>query len=566
MIAIMGPSGCGKTTLLNHLAFRNSSGKAQSQTRICVDETPITPQQAKSSLRYVESDDVLIGSLTVRETLTYTARFSLPDRATKQDRQDCVERLLRMFGLEQQADTIVGTIARKCISTGQKRRLSIASQMAFAPDILLLDEPTSGLDSAASFGVMSYIRDLAKSQNLIVVCSVHQPSTTTFELFDKLLLLSEGKTCYFGAVDHVRPYFDDLGYKMGLYINPAEFVLDLVNVEFAREKDRACDTLVKIQEAWAQRERERISTSDEKGVAPLSLSPTYSIRTVQLRVAFRKVLAVLHRSWIKSHRDILVYWVRFGMYMGLSIMMGTVWLRLSPSQSNIQAYANCILFGSAFMSFMAVVYVPAFVEDRLVYIKDRDNGMYGSGAFMIANFIVGLPYLFLVALCTSAFTYWMVNFRPAGDAFMMWTLWMYLNLLAAESLVVFIASLVPNFVGALALGAMTNGIWMACNGFMVAPNRLNPFWHYVFYYINYQAYVFRGLITNEFAYRSYDCNAECYCQFNTVLANQCQIQGSGILQQQYEFEGGSQELWIGITIGIIAALRLFGWVAMEFRR
>jgi ABC-type multidrug transport system ATPase subunit len=458
MIAIMGPSGCGKTTLLNHLAFRIVSSEAQSQTRICIDEIPTTPQHAKSRLRYVESEDILIGSLTVRETLNFAARFSLPDRASRRDRQECVDRLLQTFGLEEQADTIVGTLAQKGVSTGQKRRLSVASQMAFAPDILLLDEPTSGLDSAASFGVMSYIRDLAKSQNTIVICSIHQPSTTTFELFDKLLLLSEGKTCYFGEVDNVRPHFDGLGYKMDLYINPAEFILDLVHVEFAREKGRACDALTKIQEAWAQLERDRLSMGDAKSIAPVSISPTTPVHVIQPRIGIRKVLAVLNRSWIKSYRDILVYWVRFGMYMGLSIMMGTVWLRLSPAQSDIQAYANCILFGSTFMSFMAVVYVPAFVEDRLVYIKDRDNGMYGSGTFMLANFIIGLPYLFLIALRTSTFTYWMVNFRSAGDAFMVWTLWMYLNLLAAESLVVFIASLVPNFVGALALGAMTNGI------------------------------------------------------------------------------------------------------------
>jgi hypothetical protein len=438
--------------------------------------------------------------------------------------------------------------------------------MAFAPDILLLDEPTSGLDSAASLGVMSYIRDLAKSENIIVVCSIHQPSTTTFELFDKLLLLSEGKTCYFGTVDDVRPYFDNLGFKMNLYINPAEFVLDLVNVEFAMDKIRAHNSLAQIQEAWAERERKQISSGDLKATAPISLSTMIPSHVVHSRIGLRRILAVLHRSWIKSYRDILVYGVRFGMYMGLSIMMGTVWLRLSPQQSDIQAFANCILFGSAFMSFMAVVYVPAFVEDRAVYIKDRDNGIYGSGAFMFANFVVGLPYLFLIALCTSAFTYWMVNFRPAGDAFMIWTLWMYLNLLAAESLVVFIVSLVPNFVGALALGAMANGIWMACNGFMVAPTRLNPFYHYVFYFINYQAYVFRGLLTNEFAYRNYECNSECYCQYNTALSGQCQIQGLGVLQQQYGFEGGSQGLWIGITIGIIAALRLFGWIAMGFRR
>lgn len=45
------------------------------------------------------------------------------------------------------------------------------------------------------------------------------------------------------------------------------------------------------------------------------------------------------------------------------------------------------------MSFMAVAYVPAFLEDRATFIKERANGLYGATAFMVANFLIGLPYL-----------------------------------------------------------------------------------------------------------------------------------------------------------------------------
>lgn len=98
------------------------------------------------------------------------------------------------------------------------------------------------------------------------------------------------------------------------------------------------------------------------------------------------------------------------MYMGLAIMMGTVWLRLSPNQEHIQPFVNAIVspsslarlkqkadilqfFGSAFMSFMAVAYVPAFLEDRATFVKERANGLYGPTAFLVANFLIGLPYL-----------------------------------------------------------------------------------------------------------------------------------------------------------------------------
>jgi ABC-type multidrug transport system ATPase subunit len=121
-----------------------------------------------------------------------------------------VSHLLQAFGLVHQANTIIGTLVKKGISTGQKRRTSVAAQLISAPKILFLDEPTSGLDSEASFNVMSFIRDVVKANNLIVVTSIHQPSTTTFELFDKLLLLSGGQTCYLGDAKQIKPYLTAL--------------------------------------------------------------------------------------------------------------------------------------------------------------------------------------------------------------------------------------------------------------------------------------------------------------------------------------------------------------------
>jgi len=123
--------------------------------------------------------------------------------------------------------------------------------------------------------------------------------------------------------------------------------------------------------------------------------------------ALSTLLPLVHRSFIKSHRDIVAYGIRIAMYLGLAIMMGTVWLRLSPTQSNIQAFTNAIFFGGAFMSFMAVAYIPAYLEDLAIYSKERANGLYGPTAFMLANFIVGIPYLFLITVLFSVVSYWL---------------------------------------------------------------------------------------------------------------------------------------------------------------
>ena len=560
----MGPSGCGKTTLLNVLAHRQASANAQVSSTVLINDQKPSLSDFRRLSAYVECEDALIGALTVKETLYFAAQLSLSGSISAAERIRRVNHLLQEFGLVREANTIIGTPVKKGISTGQKRRTSVAAQLISAPKILFLDEPTSGLDSEASFNVMSFIRDVVKANKLIVITSIHQPSTTTFELFDKLLLLSGGKTCYLGDTRQVKPYFDGIGYVMPNLTNPADFMLSLTNVDFERDADAARLRISKIQDSWNSSPR----PSDEKSVATdISLiSETGSTTQKPNGNSIPKtILILLQRSWIKSRRDILVYGIRFFMYLGLAILMGTVWLRLKPIDYNMQPFANCVLFGSAFMSFMAVVYVPAFIEDLMVFRKDRANGLYGTTPFMISNFLIGLPWLFIITFVSSTFVYWMVGFRPDGTAFMVWVLWMFLNLVAAESLVVLMSALFPNFVGALALTAMVNGLWMACNGFMVPHIRLNVFYRYVFYYINYQAYVFRGLITNEFAHRVYRCGYNCYCMYDTDLKDQCLVDGPGVMAS-YGFKVQGQGRWFGIMIGIIVGMRLIGWTIMVWKK
>lgn len=81
---------------------------------------------------------------------------------SKAERKSRIEGLLSAFGLQNQADTLIGTPIRKGVSGGQKRRVSVASQLITSPSILFLDEPTSGLDSAASYEVMNFVKDVAR--------------------------------------------------------------------------------------------------------------------------------------------------------------------------------------------------------------------------------------------------------------------------------------------------------------------------------------------------------------------------------------------------------------------
>ncbi|KAB8264376.1 P-loop containing nucleoside triphosphate hydrolase protein [Aspergillus pseudonomiae] len=560
LIALMGPSGCGKTTLLNVLARRTASAGAKNTGECYVNGAKLDNGTFNRITSYVEQEDALIGSLTVRETLKFAADLSLPGSVTRSQRAERIQTLLSAFGIQNQASTLVGTPIRKGISGGQKRRVSVASQLITCPKILFLDEPTSGLDSTASYEVISYVKKLAVANNLIIIASIHQPSTTTFQLFDNLLLLSGGKTCYFGPISEVPSYFNNIGCPIPSNTNPAEYLLDAVSSDFTVHEDQ----VGKIQTAWAQ-SAEYAALSKQPQSANEKNGNIMNIDELSRPGIPRITMSLLHRLFIKSYRDVVAYGIRIVMYLGLAIMMGTVWLRLHTSQEYIQPFINAIFFGSAFMSFMAVAYVPSFLEDRATFTKERANGLYGALPFVISNFIIGLPYLFIISVLFSIVSYWLSNFRPTGAAFFTWVMWLFLDLVAAESLVVFVTAIFPNFVISLALVAFANGLWMSVGGFLVSPTILNPFWKYVFHYIDYQAYVFQGMMVNEFSERTYSCGSGCQCMYQTDLADQCMIRGTGVLKE-YGYATGRTGKWVGILIGIIAVYRLFGYIALVLRR
>ena len=355
-------------------------------------------------------------------------------------------------------------------------------------------------------------------------------------------------------------------------INPAEYLLDLINTDFIRPGDDSKARETAIHTAWtASPTSSTLKASIESTISSSTTSSNYPHSQIDPKNQNPLLvpLALLHRSWIKSYRDVVAYGIRIVMYLGLAILMGTVFLRLGTTQTDIQPFINAIFFGGAFMSFMAVAYVPSFLEDRATFAKERANGLCGPLAFTVANFLIGLPYLFLIAVLFSVVEYWLTNFYPTAHAFWKWVLWLFLDLIAAESLVVLVSSVFPVFVVALAVTAFANGLWMCVDGFLVPMTTLNVFWKYVFHYIDYQSYVFQGMMVNEFKDRVYDCagNAQggYHCMYESDLASVGKIRGTAVLEA-FNYHTGLEGTWIGIMIGIIAGYRILGWLVLVLKK
>lgn len=189
-MAIMGASGAGKTSCLDILAGKTKRGNVIGE--IFINGEVPTRKQFKRISGYVDQEDTLMGTLTVYETLLYSAMLRLPRNMSRADKERRVRETMMELGIEHIADTMIGVPGRRGISGGEKRRVSIAMEVVTSPSILFLDEPTSGLDSFNALSVVQSLVTLAKKYNRTIIMTIHQPRSNIFAMFDRLLLLAEG--------------------------------------------------------------------------------------------------------------------------------------------------------------------------------------------------------------------------------------------------------------------------------------------------------------------------------------------------------------------------------------
>ncbi|KAL7148580.1 hypothetical protein ABFS83_06G188300 [Erythranthe nasuta] len=224
--ALMGPSGAGKTTLLSALAGKTVGCLISGL--ILINGKVESVRSYKKIVGFVPQDDVVHGNLTVEENIWFSANCRLSADLPKADKVLVVERVIESLGLQPVRDSLVGTIEKRGISGGQRKRVNVGLELVMEPSLLFLDEPTSGLDSSSSQLLLRALkREAVEGVNICMV--VHQPSYALFQTFDDLILLAKGGlTAYHGEVRDVEDYFAHLGINVPERINPPDYFIDVL--------------------------------------------------------------------------------------------------------------------------------------------------------------------------------------------------------------------------------------------------------------------------------------------------------------------------------------------------
>uniref|UniRef100_A0A8D3BX85 ABC transporter domain-containing protein n=1 Tax=Scophthalmus maximus TaxID=52904 RepID=A0A8D3BX85_SCOMX len=231
MNAIMGATGSGKTSLLDVIAGRKDPAGLR-QGSVLVDGKTVTSELRLSSA-YVVQDDILMGTLSVRENLLFSANLRLdPKRHSGADKHSRVDAIIQDLGLADCAKTKIGTEFIRGVSGGERKRCSIGMELITSPALLFLDEPTTGLDSNTANCIISLLHKLSR-RGKTVIFSIHQPRYSIFKQFDHLTLMHKGEVVYAGAADHALGYFTDLDNQItSLGHRSGAFFFLIINMVF----------------------------------------------------------------------------------------------------------------------------------------------------------------------------------------------------------------------------------------------------------------------------------------------------------------------------------------------
>ncbi|KAJ0079524.1 hypothetical protein Patl1_23908 [Pistacia atlantica] len=528
--------GCGKTTLLKALSGNlDKSLKATgeiSYNGYRLDE--FVPQKTSA---YISQEDLHIAEMTVRETLDFSAqcqgigsRADIMMEVSKREKEagivpdpdidtymkaisvEGIDRtlqtdyVLKILGLDVCADTMVGDVMRRGISGGQKKRLTTAEMIVGPTKVLMMDEISNGLDSSTAYQIVACLQQMVHIIDATALISLLQPAPETFELFDDIILMAEGKIVYQGPRDQIVEFFEDCGFRCPERKGVADFLQEVISRKdqeqyWYRTEDHynyvSVDMLCrKFEESsLGKKLQEDLSMAFDKSKShkdALSFY-MYSISKWQL---FK---ACMSREFLLMKRNSFIYVFKIVQILIIATITMTVFIR---TRMDIDVFYASYYMGALFFGLL-IFLVNGFPELTLitarlpVFFKQKELGFYPAWAYAIPTAILKIPISVIESLVWTCLTYCVIGYTPEVSRFFRHLIVLFAVHLASISLFRCLASVCQTLSAAMTAGGFAMLFILIFGGYIIKHPSM-PGWLKWGFWVSPLTYGEIGLSGNEF--------------------------------------------------------------------
>ncbi|EED13247.1 ABC multidrug transporter, putative [Talaromyces stipitatus ATCC 10500] len=514
LTALMGVTGAGKTSLLDVLANRVTIGVVTGQ--MLVDGCP-RDSSFQRKTGYVQQQDLHLETSTVREALRFSALLRQPASVPKEEKYAYVEEVIKMLGMDEYAEAVVGVLGEG-LNVEQRKRLTIGVEIAAKPDLLLFfDEPTSGLDSQTAWSICQLMRKLA-NHGQAILCTIHQPSAILMQEFDRLLFLAKGgRTIYFGdlgdSMSELISYFERNGSsKCPESANPAEWMLEVIGAAPGSKADKDWAEVWKgSSERAVVREKLAIMKADLQAKERPENGAGWSEFAMPLWYQF---LVIVHRNFQQFWRTPGYIYAKMTMSVVPTLFIGFSFWRAGTSIQGLENQTFAIFMFLTMFPNLSQQMMPYFALQRSLYeVRERPSKAYSWIAFILASIVVEIPWNLFMAIPAFFAWYYPIglykNAEPTDSVVSRGGTMFLIILLFMLFTSTFTMMVVAGIDDAATAGQISQLMFSLCLvfcGVLVTPGALPGFWIFM-YRVSPFTYIVSAVLSVGLAQTSVECSS-----------------------------------------------------------
>ncbi len=443
-----------------------------------------------------------------------------PKSVSKKEKYEFVEEVIKMLGMEEYANAVVG-IPGEGLNVEQRKLLTIGVELVAKPKLLLfLDEPTSGLDSQSAWSICVFLRKLADAGQA-VLCTIHQPNAILFQQFDRLLFLAKGgKTVYFGNIGQnsrqLLDYFERNGSrKCGDDENPAEFMLEVVAEGVNRDGED-------WHSVWKGSQEFRDVKAEIKRITDLGQADELQTGGGEEGDSHSEfAMPFPAQVWAVTERIFQQYW-RMPIYVFSKLLLGILaglfigftFFKPDATLAGMRDVLYAVFMITTLFTTLVQQIQPLFITQRSLYeVRERPSKAYSWKAFIIANIIVEIPYQILTGILTFAcFYYPIVGVQSSVRQGLVLLFIIQVFIYASAFAHMTIAAL-PDAQAASALVVLLTMMSIIFSGVLQTKTALPGFWTFM-YYVSPFTYWIGGITSTMLHGRPVVCSEDEMLIFN----------------------------------------------------